>query len=201
MLSDADLAKVTEFARYKDVDGDGICYRTLPMTTDPKGVYFTRGTGHTDAATYSEKPKDWKNNIDRLARKFDTARTLLPKPILRTAKAGKAKVGIIAFGSSDPAVEEARTLLDRDESIPTDYLRLRALPIGDETKKFIESHRVTYVVEQNRDAQCAQILRLEMPRFATTIQSVLHYDGFPLDAQSVIEQVVASESAKEKAKS
>jgi 2-oxoglutarate ferredoxin oxidoreductase subunit alpha len=201
VLHDEDLAKVQEFARYKDVDGDGICYRTIPGTSNPKGVFFTRGTGHTENATYSEKPKDWKNNMDRLARKFETARKLVPAPIVHVAKAGKAEVGIIAFGSSDPAVEEARVILERDHRIPTDYLRLRALPIGDETRNFILSHRVVYVVEQNRDAQCAEILRLEMPERATLIQSVLHYDGFPLDAQSVIEEVVAQETAKEKGKS
>jgi 2-oxoglutarate ferredoxin oxidoreductase subunit alpha len=201
VLHDADLKKVEEFARYKDVDGDGICYRTIPGTSDPKGVFFTRGTGHTENATYSEKPKDWKNNMDRLAHKFETARTLMPQPIVKLAKAGKSDVGIIAFGSSDPAVEEGRVILERDHGVATDYLRLRALPIGDETRKFIESHRVVYVVEQNRDAQCAQILRLELPKRATMIESVLHYDGFPIDAQSIVEQIAAAEQAKEKGKS
>src|SRR5262249_13822276 len=111
VLSDEDLARVGQFARYKDVDGDGICYRTLPGTTNPIGTYFTRGTGHTDAATYSEKPKDWKNNMDRLARKFETARQLMPRPVIERAG---SEIGIIAFGSSDPSVQEARSALQHD---------------------------------------------------------------------------------------
>ena len=193
VLSAADLAKVGEFARYKDIDGDGICYRTLPGTDHPLGAYFTRGTGHTDKATYSEKPKDWKNNIDRLARKFDTARKLLPKPIVKTMPG--AEVGIIAYGSSDPAIEEARVIMKDEHKLPTDYLRLRGLPIGQETKDFIASHRVVYVVEQNRDAQCASILRLECPEAATKLQSVLHYNGMPLDAVSVVDDITAAEKA------
>jgi 2-oxoglutarate ferredoxin oxidoreductase subunit alpha len=193
VLSSADLQKVAEFQRYKDVDGDGICYRTLPGTENPKGTYFTRGTGHTEKATYSEKPKDWKNNIDRLARKFDTARKLLPKPIIKTMPG--AQVGIIAYGSSDPAVEEARVTLEKEHKLPTDYLRLRGLPIGDETKDFIANHRVVYVVEQNRDAQCASILRLECPERATVLKSILHYSGLPIDAQSIIDDLTAAESS------
>jgi 2-oxoglutarate/2-oxoacid ferredoxin oxidoreductase subunit alpha len=201
VLHDEDLAKVTEFARYKDVDGDGICYRTLPGTSNPIGAFFTRGTGHTDAATYSEKPKDWKNNMDRLARKFDTARKLMPRPVLKTAAGGKSEIGIIAFGSSDPAVEEARATLVKENGVGTDYLRLRALPIDVEVLAFVESHRVVYVVEQNRDAQCASILRLEMPALATQILSVLHYSGLPIDAQTIVEEILAHEKVKEDRKS
>jgi 2-oxoglutarate ferredoxin oxidoreductase subunit alpha len=190
VLSAADLDKVTEFARYKDVDGDGIPYRTLPGTKNPKGTYFTRGTGHTERATYSEKPKDWKNNMDRLARKFDTARTLLPKPVLKTMPG--AEIGIIAYGSSDPAVEEARVMLS-EANVPTNYLRLRGLPIETETRDFIAKHRVVYVVEQNRDAQCCSILRLECPERATTLKPILHYDGMPQDAQSIVDGITAAE--------
>jgi 2-oxoglutarate ferredoxin oxidoreductase subunit alpha len=191
VLSDADLAKVGEFARYKDVDGDGICYRTLPGSSHPNSAYFTRGTGHTDAATYSEKPGDWARNLDRLARKFDTARTLVPKPIVKTVPG--AAFGIIAFGSSDPAVEEARSILEDEEGRKTDYLRLRALPIGAEVREFIASHRVVYVVEQNRDAQCTSILRLECPDRAAAIQSILHYNGLPIDARTIVEQILMRE--------
>ncbi len=201
VLSDEDLAKVTEFARYKDVDGDGICYRTLPGTSNPIGAYFTRGTGHTEAATYSEKPRDWKNNMDRLVRKFDTARKLMPRPVIKLASGGATDVGVIAFGSSDPSVEEARFLLERDHARPTDYLRLRALPIDDDVRAFVASHRVVYVVEQNRDAQCTAILRLEMPELAPQIKSVLHYDGLPIDAQSIVEGIIAHEDVKENGKS
>ncbi|MBL8957446.1 MAG: 2-oxoacid:acceptor oxidoreductase subunit alpha [Myxococcaceae bacterium] len=193
VLSSEDLKKLGEFARYKDVDGDGICYRTLPGTDNPLGTYFTRGTGHTEKATYSEKPKDWKGNIDRLARKFDTARTLMPKPVLKTMPG--AEVGIIAFGSTDMALEEARVRLRDELGLPTNYLRLRALPIGAETREFIAQHKVIYVVEQNRDAQCASILRLDCPEAATKLQSVLHYDGMPIDAQSIIDGITAAQKA------
>jgi 2-oxoglutarate ferredoxin oxidoreductase subunit alpha len=191
VLTDEDLAKVGEFARYKDIDGDGICYRTLPGSTHPSSAYFTRGTGHTEAATYSEKPADWAGNLDRLTKKFDTARKLLPKPIIKVMPG--APVGIIAFGSSDPAVEEARSLLAAEEGTKTDYLRLRALPIGAEVFEFIDSHPVVYVVEQNRDAQCASILRLECPDRAPLIRSILNYNGLPIDARSIVEGILAGE--------
>jgi 2-oxoglutarate ferredoxin oxidoreductase subunit alpha len=191
VLTDEDLAKVGEFARYKDIDGDGICYRTLPGSAHPASAYFTRGTGHTDAATYSEKPDDWAGNLDRLGRKFDTARKLVPHPVLETMPG--AGIGIIAFGSSDPAVQEARHILVHDENTKTDYLRLRGLPIDTDVKDFISSHRVVYVVEQNRDGQCASILRLECPDLAPMIRSILNYNGLPLDAMTVVEEVLRHE--------
>jgi 2-oxoglutarate ferredoxin oxidoreductase subunit alpha len=194
VLSAEDLAKIGQFARYKDLDGDGICYRTLPGTDNPIGAYFTRGTGHTENATYSEKPKDWKNNMDRLARKFDTARKLMPRPVVKTAPG--AEIGIIAFGSTDTAMDEARHVLQHDHALPTDYLRLRALPIDVEVRAFIATHRTVYVVEQNRDAQCTSILRLECPERATAIRSVLHYSGLPIDAQSIVEGIVEQESQR-----
>lgn len=187
VLSAEDITKAGEFARYRDVDGDGICYRTLPGTDHPQAAYFTRGTGHTDRATYSEKPKDWQDNIDRLARKFDTARELLPRPVIATMPG--ARIGIIAFGSSHLAVEEGRVTLT-DKGIATDYLRLRAMPINKEVRDFIASHDEIFVVEQNRDAQCASILRLECPEQILRIKSVLHYNGLPIDAQSIVEGIV-----------
>jgi 2-oxoglutarate/2-oxoacid ferredoxin oxidoreductase subunit alpha len=196
VLTAEDLTRLGEFGRYKDLDGDGICYRTLPGTNNPIGTYFTRGTGHTDTATYSEKPHDWKNNIDRLARKFDTSRKLLPRPAIELVPG--AEIGIIAYGSSDPAVQEARAALKADSSVVADYLRLRALPVDTDVRSFIESHRVVYVVEQNRDAQVASILRLEMPERAPSIQSILHYSGLPIDAQTIVEGVLAAEAGAKK---
>lgn len=193
VLSAADLEKVGQFARYRDVDGDGIPYRTIPGTDHPLAAYFTRGTGHTDRATYSEKPADWKNNIDRLARKFETARKKMPRPIVK--KTPGADIGILAYGSSDPAVEEARDLLAK-RGVATDYLRLRALPIDVEVREFLASHRVTYVVEQNRDAQVASILQLDCPAEVGKIKSVLHYSGLPIDAMSVVEGVLAHEDKR-----
>ncbi|MBX3188701.1 MAG: 2-oxoacid:acceptor oxidoreductase subunit alpha [Labilithrix sp.] len=191
VLGAADLERVGSFARYKDVDGDGVPYRTLPGTDHPLAAYFTRGTGHTEAATYSEKPADWMKNIDRLQRKFETIRKKLPRPVIDTA-AG-ADIGIIAYGSSDPAVQEARHILTQQHGVKTDYLRLRALPIDDEVRQFVESHRVTYVVEQNRDAQCATILKLDMPLLAAKMKSILHYSGLPIDAMGVVENVLSAE--------
>jgi 2-oxoglutarate ferredoxin oxidoreductase subunit alpha len=191
VLSAEDLERVGQFGRYRDVDGDGIPYRTLPGTDHPLAPYFTRGTGHNEAATYSEKPKDWKNNLDRLVRKFDTARTLLPRPVIETAPG--ATIGVIAYGSSDMAVREARAMLAA-RGVPLDYLRLRALPIDTEVRDFVRDHRVVYLVEQNRDAQAASILRLEMPERATAIRSVLHYSGLPIDAQSVIDGITEQEA-------
>jgi len=188
---EAHVAKFREFARYRDVDGDGIPYRTLPGFVDaPAAAYFTRGSGHTDRATYTERGDDYKNNMDRLARKFDTAREYVPKPVVSSGSG--AKVGVIAYGSSDFAVEEARTLLGR-KGLTTDYLRLRALPFTPETAAFIAAHERVYVVDQNRDGQMYDLLRLEVGADAAKLRSIRHYDGFPLDAETVIEGIEAGE--------
>jgi 2-oxoglutarate ferredoxin oxidoreductase subunit alpha len=188
---DAHVAKHREFARYRDVDGDGIPYRTLPGFFDaPAAAYFTRGSGHTDRATYTERGDDYKNNMDRLAKKFETARSDVPKPVVSSGSG--AKVGVIAYGSSDFAVEEARTLLARG-GLATDYLRLRALPFTPETAAFIAGHERVYVVDQNRDGQMYDLLRLEVGADALKLRSIRHYDGFPLDAETVIEGIEAGE--------
>lgn len=196
VLDEAALEKVEEFARYRDVDGDGIPYRTLPGTRHPKAAFFTRGTGHTDKATYSEKPWDWKANMDRLSRKFDTARRLVPRPVIDLASAeakaqARANVSLIAYGTSNFAVEEARDILRRKHGIETDYMRIRALPPGEEIRSFIAEREKVLLVEQNRDAQMAGVLRLEFPELSPKIASILHYDGTPLDAQTVVDGVLA----------
>src|SRR5262245_12240227 len=188
---EAHVAKFKEFARYRDVDGDGIPYRTLPGLFDaPAAAYFTRGSGHTDRATYTERGDDYKNNMDRLARKFETAKQYVPKPVVSDGTG--SRVGIIAYGSSDFAVEEARALLTR-KGIKTDYLRLRALPFTSETAAFIAAHDRVYVVDQNRDGQMFDLLRLEVGPDAQKLSSIRHYDGFPLDAETVVEGVEAGE--------
>jgi 2-oxoglutarate ferredoxin oxidoreductase subunit alpha len=179
------------FQRYKDIDGDGICYRTLPGTNHPNAAYFTRGTGHTESATYSEKPHDWKANMDRLTRKFETIRKHLPRPVIDTQPG--AQIGIIAFGSTDPAMNEARAKLT-ELGVKTDYLRLRALPIDVEVRDFIASHKYVYIVEQNRDAQCASILKLDCPEHIAKMHSVLHYSGLPIDAQSIVDGIQAHQT-------
>ncbi len=187
---EAHVEKFKEFARYRDVDGDGIPYRTLPGFVDsPAAAYFTRGSGHTDRATYTERPDEYKANMDRLARKFENARKAVPKPIV---SGSGAPVAILAYGSSDFAVEEARSILAR-KGLATDYLRLRALPVSDETLAFIRSHQRVYVVDQNRDGQMYDLLRLEVGTDCGRLRSIRHYDGFPLDAETVIEGIEAGE--------
>ena len=187
----AHVAKFREFARYRDVDGDGIPYRTLPGVIDnPAAAFFTRGSGHTERATYSERPDDYRGNMDRLARKFETARREVPKPVVESTG---ARVGVIAYGSSDFAVQEGRHILRR-KGLQTDSLRLRALPLTEEAFAFVAAHERVYVVDQNRDGQMYDILRLELPAaHLGKLRSVRHYDGFPLDAESVVEAIEAGE--------
>jgi 2-oxoglutarate ferredoxin oxidoreductase subunit alpha len=188
VLTDRELAELPRFERYRDVDGDGIPFRTLPGTHDPKGTYFTRGSGHDEAARYTEKPDDYKNNMDRLAKKFETARTLVPPPIVD--EQGHT-TGIIAYGSSHWAVIEARDLLRAESRLETDYLLLKALPFSAAVETFIARHDRIHVVEQNRDGQMASLLRMEYPEYAARIHSALHYDGLPIDARSVCDAILA----------
>jgi 2-oxoglutarate ferredoxin oxidoreductase subunit alpha len=179
------------FARYKDVDGDGIPWRTLPGITDhPLAAYFTRGSGHSERATYTERPDDYKNNMDRLARKFDTARKWVPPPVVSNGTG--SRVGLIAYGSSDFAVEEARVILAK-RGIETDYLRLRALPFTPDVADFVAGHERVYVVDQNRDRQMYELLAFEVGSEVPKLRSIRHYDGFPLDAETVIEGIEAGE--------
>lgn len=194
VLSAEDLDKIQEFARYRDVDGDGIPFRTLPGTNHPKAAYFTRGTGHNDAAKYCEKPAIWAGNLDRLVRKFETAAKELPAPIIETCEG--ARVGVLAYGSSDQACGEARFLLGEQHGLKAAYLRLRALPVHPEAWAWMESLDRIYVVDQNRDAQVASILRAERPELAGKIRSVRHYDGTTLDAQTVVDQIMAQEAGR-----
>src|SRR5262249_44556578 len=172
VLDDAALAEAAKFERYRDVDGDGIPYRTLPGTKDWKGTYFTRGSGHDEAARYTEDPQAYVRNMDRLKRKLLTARTLVPTPEVATG--GNAEVGLIAFGSSHSAMLEARAQLAA-AGIPTSYMRVRALPLHEAVLDFVGRYERVYVIEQNRDGQLAERIRLETPERATKIRSVLPY--------------------------
>ncbi|GIK52688.1 MAG: 2-oxoacid:acceptor oxidoreductase subunit alpha [Planctomycetaceae bacterium] len=189
VLHKADLEKLKgQWARYRDVDGDGIGYRTLPGTDHPNAAYFTRGTGHTEMATYSEKATDWKKNMDRLTRKFETAKTLVPKPVI---DGYTNRVGILYFGTTESAVREAASLLEKQHGHKVDLCRVRAFPFSREVEDFLATHERVYVVEMNRDAQMAMVIRAELPRFAMTLRSILHYDGLPLTAGVVVEQFLA----------
>lgn len=190
VLDAEQLEKRGSFERYKDVDGDGIPYRTLPGTPHPLAAYFTRGSGHTEKATYTERPEDYINLMDRLNRKFDTARKYVPKPIIDTNK--EAKVGLIGFGSTHFALYESRDQL-KVANIPTSYFRLRALPFTDDLRKFVETHDRIYVIEQNRDAQLRDLIRLELPEYAMKIRSVRHYSGLPIDARFVTDAIMEQE--------
>ncbi|HTC93667.1 MAG TPA: 2-oxoacid:acceptor oxidoreductase subunit alpha [Terriglobales bacterium] len=184
VLSKEELEKLGGFARYKDVDGDGIPYRTLPGTDHTAAAYFTRGSGHNEKAQYSERPDDYQNNLDRLSRKFETARKYVPKPI--KAVDGTSEIGIIAYGTTHWAIEESLDQMRNENKLKADYLRVRAYPFSREVIDFIEQHKRVYIVEQNRDAQLLSLLKMELPSAQIAkLRSVLHYNGLPIDARSV----------------
>ncbi|ACO33560.1 MULTISPECIES: 2-oxoacid:acceptor oxidoreductase subunit alpha [Acidobacterium] len=192
VLTAEDLNRLGEFHRYKDVDGDAIPYRTLPGTDHPKAAYFTRGSGHNESAKYTERADDYQNLMERLARKFETARTLVPHPVV--VQNGKSKVGIIAYGTSDFAVLESRDQLKKEHGVETDYLRLRAYPFTKEIHEFVASHDRVYIVEQNRDAQMLSLLKLDLPASdAVKLRSIRHFNGLPIDARSVTDEFILQE--------
>ncbi len=186
----ADDVQQKGFARYKDIDGDGVGYRTLPGNEHPLGAWFARGTSHNENAIYSEKSEDWLQNLDRLQRKFDTARGLMPAPIVDTQDG--ASIGIIGYGTSRYAIEEARDRLTAD-GIKTDFMRLRALPINDDVREFVANHERVYVVELNNDGQMHTILRTEMPEMAMKLHSLALLDGMPLTAHWMVDAVMSAE--------
>jgi 2-oxoglutarate ferredoxin oxidoreductase subunit alpha len=192
VLDKADLDKLGGFARYKDLDGDGVGYRTLPGTNHPAAAYFTRGSGHNDKSSYSERPDDYENNMERLNRKFETVRSFVPRPEI--LKGANTKIGIIAYGTSHWGIIESRDQLRGEYAIETDYLRLRAYPFTREVHEFIEQHDRVYVVEQNRDAQMLSLLKLDLkPELIGRLRSISHLDGLPLDARSVTDELSTME--------
>src|SRR3954471_22076768 len=192
VLSKEDLEKLGGFARYKDVDGDGIGYRTLPGTSHPAAAYFARGSGHNEKAQYSERADDFENNMERLNRKFETARSFVPRPEI--TKGNNAKIGIIAYGTSHWGITESRDQLRAEYGIETDYLRLRAYPFTREVHEFIEQHEHVYVVEQNRDAQMLSLLKLDIkPELTPRLRSLAHITGLPLDARSITDELTSME--------
>ena len=189
VLTAEDLkARGGKWGRYLDEDGDGITNRTIPGNKHPMAAYFTRGTGHNEYAFYSERSEDWENNLKRLARKFETARNLVPKPVVDEVE--DAKIAIISIGSNDPAVQEARQRLAK-AGVETSYMRLRALPISDSVRDFIASYDQVYVVENNFDGQLHKILLTETPASATRLVSVSKCDGMALSARFITESILA----------
>jgi 2-oxoglutarate/2-oxoacid ferredoxin oxidoreductase subunit alpha len=190
MLNAEKLKELGQWGRYKDVEGDGIPYRTIPGDGMPS--YFTRGSGHNAKAQYSERPDDYVDNMDRLARKFETSRKFVPKP--EVDKVAGAKIGIIAFGTTHWAITESRDQLREETDVKTSYYRLRAYPFNESLAEFIDQHERIYVVEQNRDAQLRQLMKLELsPERQAKLRSVLHYSGLPIDARSVTDDILSQE--------
>jgi 2-oxoglutarate/2-oxoacid ferredoxin oxidoreductase subunit alpha len=179
-----------DWGRYRDVDGDGIPYRTLPGNRHPRSAYFTRGTGHDEYARYTEDPVVWETGMARLKTKFETARKLLPTPV--TEKMDGAQIGLIAFGSTDLAIQEARYYL-ANQGVPTDYLRVRSVPFSSEVTDFIREHDRNYVIELNRDGQLHQLLTLEVPKHAASLISLAHIDGLPLTSKWVEKALLSKE--------
>jgi 2-oxoglutarate ferredoxin oxidoreductase subunit alpha len=191
VLNKETLDRIGRFGRYRDVDGDGIPYRSIPGDgTMP--AYFCRGSGHNEWGQYSERADDYQKNVDRLTRKFETARNWMPAPIVEINR--KARIGIIAYGTTHWAIIESRDQLAAEADLQTSYYRLRAYPFRSALASFIERHDRVYVVEQNRDAQMSTLMRLELrAELAGRLRSVLHYAGLPIDARSITEDVLIQE--------
>ena len=184
------LERIGKFGRYRDVDGDGIPYRTIPGDGMP--AFFCRGSGHNEWAQYSERPDDYKKNIDRLARKFETARNWMPAPVVDINR--KASIGIIAYGTTHWAIIESRDELLTEADLPTSYYRVCAYPFRAALASFIERYERVYVVEQNRDAQMLSLMKLDLPVELTgRLRSVLHYAGNPIDARTVTNDILIQE--------
>lgn len=180
VLTAEDLDEFESFARYKDLDGDGITYRTLPGTEHTKAAYFTRGTGHDEKSNYTESPEAYKALMNRLDKKHETAKSLVPKPVLHNDSS--SEIGIIAFGSSHEAIKEALNTIDAS------YLRVRALPLSDDVFEFIQSKNKVFVIEQNRDAQMAGLLKKEF-NGTLNLVSICQFDGLPMTADFIIDSI------------
>ena len=192
VLTAEDLEKLGGFARYRDVDGDGVGYRTLPGTNHRAAAYFTRGSGHDDEAKYTEREDDYVNNMDRLAHKFEVMRQYVPEPVVNQVEG--AKIGFICVGTSDYAVRESCDQLRNEHQIEASYLRLKAFPFTGHMLEFIRRHDRVYVVDQNRDGQLLGLMRLELdPELIAKLRSVRYYGGMPLDARTVTDEVIKQE--------
>ncbi len=193
VLSKEDLDRLAgEWGRYQDVDGDGVTFRTLPGTNHPAAGYFTRGSGHDEHAKYTEGAEVYARNMDRLNRKFETARGAMPAPV--ADEAAGSSIGLIAYGSTDAAVREARDRLAA-AGRPVDYLRVRALPLSPDVAGFVQRHEIVYVVEQNRDGQMFDLIRLSLPAaLVGKLRSIRHYNGQPIPAEAITEPLLQSEA-------
>ncbi|NML45808.1 2-oxoacid:acceptor oxidoreductase subunit alpha [Ramlibacter sp. G-1-2-2] len=189
VMTAEELEAGKDFGRYKDVDGDGVPWRTLPGTHPTKGSYFTRGTTRDPYARYSERGPDYVYNMERLLRKFETAATLVPPPVLRRAER-ETPYGVLYFGSTSPAMQEALEVLAA-QGVALDALRLRAFPFTTAVREFIARHEKVFVVEQNRDAQMRNLLMNELDIAPQKLVKVLHYDGTPITARFITDAITA----------
>jgi len=178
------------WARYKDVDGDGIPYRTIPGNRHPSAAYFTRGTGHDEKARYTENPENWREIMDRLKNKFNTARSYVPEPIFEQVDG--SEIGIVGFGSTEPAINEARDRLS-NQGLLTDFMRIRSIPFNNEVKDFLEQFNQIYVIEMNRDGQMHKLLTIEFPEYAPKLKSIAYLDGLPLTATYIENALLSRE--------
>jgi 2-oxoglutarate ferredoxin oxidoreductase subunit alpha len=192
VLTAADLERLGGFVRYRDMDGDAIGWRTLPGTLHSKAAYFTRGSGHNDAANYTENPQEYQAVMDRLALKFEKARELVPAPVV--VRDRSSKIGFLAYGSTDCALTESLDQIGKRYGVEAGYMRIRAWPFARAIHDFVAAHERIYVVEQNRDAQLASLLKLDLPaEQVSKLRSILHYNGLPVDAESISEQFANQE--------
>jgi 2-oxoglutarate ferredoxin oxidoreductase subunit alpha len=187
MLDKAEIERLEKFYRYVDKDGDGITYRTLPGV-HPKGAYFTRGSGHTQFGMYTEDSADYQLLLDRLLVKWNSAKKLVPRAIIDAT--ADSDLAIVSVGSCDGAIREAMDLL-RARGVGLDYMRVRAFPFSEDVERFLEAHRVIFVVEQNRDAQLRALLTLETKVEKSKLHSLLHYNGLPISSRFIVEGVIA----------
>lgn len=194
VLSAEDLEKIEKFGRYLDVDKDGITYRTIPGTHPTKGSFFTRGTSRDEHAVYTEDSAAYQRNMDRLIRKWNTAKDMVPAPQLYQKK-NKSKYGLIFFGTSTYSAEEAMDIL-KEEDVVLDALRLKSFPFNKTVEEFINSHDKVFVIEQNRDAQMKSLLMIELQANPEKLISVLNYDGMPITADNILKQVTLNLSNK-----
>ena len=193
VLWEEDLEKIKgDWGRYRDVDGDGIPYRTIPGNKYPASAYFLRGTGHNEEARYTEDADTWARMMDRIKKKYNNAAKFIPAPVID--RQDGASIGIIAFGSTEPAIQEARYQLETDAGIKSDSMRIRGIPFTEEVRKFIESHESNFVVEMNRDGQMYQILLVEYPHLADKLTSVAFNDGLPATAKWVKDSILIKEA-------
>ena len=176
----------TDFERYRDTEGDGISYRVLPGTEDPKAAYFTRGSGHNERAEYSEEPEDYKNILNKLKTKWNTAKKMMPEPIVEFKE--NKDWAFVTFGNNEKAIREVRFLLEK-EKIFTNFMRVRSFPFPDSVENFLQNHSKVFVVEQNRDGQLKKLLCGEFPKESPKMESILQYDGRPLSASHVKTQL------------